>query len=76
MAAMAAPPARVIYSSLFFALTMLLIAVARPRALFDLGGRPIPMGSGPGRTVFPLGVITVIAAALSLYVFAMIDILY
>jgi hypothetical protein len=74
---MAVPPARVIYSCLFFALTMLLIAVARPRALFDpSSGRPLPYGPGPGRTMFPLGVVTVVAALLSLYVFAMIDLVH
>ena len=55
---MALPPARVIYSSLFFVLTMLLL-VARPRALFEPDGRAREFGTGgvDGRTVFPVGVV-------------------
>ena len=73
---MSPPPPRVIYSSLFFVLTMVLIAVARPRALFRPDGRPLPLGSGAGHTVFPLGVVTVATAVLTLFVFAMIDMVY
>ena len=71
------PPARVVYSILFFALTMALIAVAKPAAIFDPDtGKPRPFGSSePGATMFSLGVVSVIAAVLSLYVFAMIDLL-
>lgn len=70
------PPARVIYSCLFFVLVMALIAVARPRNVFDAStGRPKPFGVGEGRTVFPLGVLVVVVAVLSLYAFAMIDLI-
>lgn len=70
------PPARVVYSAIFFALTMALIVVAKPDAIFDRAtGRPRPFGSEPGSTVFSLGVVSVVAAILSLYVFAMIDLL-
>ena len=68
-----APPARVVYSCLFFVLSMALIAVARPRAIFDTDGRPKPFGVGEGRTVFPLGVVVVVVAVLSLFAFALID---
>jgi hypothetical protein len=55
---------------------MALIAVAKPSALFDREtGRARAFGSEPGATVFSLGVVTVIAALLSLYIFAMIDLL-
>lgn len=70
---MRGPPARVIYSSLFFALTMVLIAVAKPPALFDPAtGMPRAFGHSRG-TVFSFGVVTVVAAVLSMYVFSMID---
>ena len=63
-----------LYSSLFFALIMALIAVSKPAALFDPEtGRPRPFGSSPGATLFSLGVVAVVAAVLSLYTFAMID---
>jgi hypothetical protein len=70
------PPARVVYSCLFFVLTMALIAVARPSSVFDASGRPRPFGVGEGRTVFPLGVVVVIVSVLSLYAFALIDLVY
>ena len=75
---MALPPARVIYSSLFFVLTMLLLLVARPRALFEPDGRAREFGTGgvDGRTVFPVGVVVVLAAVLSMYTFAMIDVVF
>jgi Na+/H+ antiporter NhaD/arsenite permease-like protein len=73
---MKVPPARVIYSCLFFVLTMTLVAVAKPSALFDpVTGQPRGFGTGGERTVFPLGVVAVVAAVLSLYTFAMIDLL-
>jgi hypothetical protein len=73
-ASMKVPPARVIYSCLFFVLTMTLVAVAKPSALFDpVTGQPRGFGTGGERTVFPLGVVAVVAAVLSLYTFAMID---
>lgn len=66
--------ARVLYAAAFYVLLMVLVIVVRPRALFDSRtGRPRPFGTGPGRTVFPLGVITAVAAALSLYSFALVD---
>jgi hypothetical protein len=69
-------PARVVYSCLFFVLTVALIIVARPAALFGADGRPLPLGSGPGRTMFPLGVVIAVVAILTLYLFAMIDVVY
>ena len=73
---MRAPAARVVYSCLFFVLTMALVMVARPRALFDESGRPRPFGTGPGTTVFPFGVVVVVSAVLSMYVFVMIDLIW
>ena len=78
---MALPPARVIYSTLFFVLTMLLIIVARPKGLFEPSGRAKEFGTGgggdqQGRTVFPIGVVVVLVAVLSLYTFAMIDLVF
>ena len=78
------PAARVIYSALFFVLSMLLIIVAKPRAFFREDGSVRPFGTGNsgdrggsrGTTVFPLAVVVVVAAVLSLYTFAMIDLVF
>jgi hypothetical protein len=81
-------PARVVYSSLFFALTMALLAVSKPSALFASDGSVRPFGfakEGEAEaeaddeaqgTVFPLGVVVVVAAVLSMYMFSMIDLIY
>ena len=66
-------PARVAYSALFFVLVMALVVVARPPYVFDGAGRPRPFGVEPGATLLPLGVVTVVAAAGSMFVFSLID---
>ena len=75
------PAARVIYSVLFFVLTMLLIIVAKPRAFFRDDGTVRPFGAGKAgkardTTIFPLAVVVVVTAVLSLYTFAMIDLVF
>jgi hypothetical protein len=67
------PPSRVTYSVLFYVLVMVLLAVARPGALFHPDGTPRRFGAVPGATMFPLGVVAVVGAVLSLYTFALID---
>lgn len=64
---------RVLYATGFFALLMTWVVVLRPSAVFAEDGRPRPFGTAPGATMYPLGVITVVAAAISLYIFAFID---
>lgn len=75
-----APAARVIYSSLFFVLTLALLIVSKPRALFTSDGRIRPFGTKGGgdtsRTVFSFGVVTVAAAILSMFLFSMIDVVF
>lgn len=81
------PAARVIYSVLFFVLSLLLIIVAKPKAFFHEDGSIRPFGTGRRRgtdaadkttttTVFPLGVVVVVLAVLSLYTFVMIDLIF
>jgi hypothetical protein len=78
------PAARVVYSTLFFVLTMALLAVSKPAALFTPDGRVRPFGfarrgdayADADATVFPLGVIVVVAAVVSMYMFAMIDVIH
>lgn len=69
--------ARVVYSILFYALSMALIVVSRPQLVFDeRTGNPLPFGVGEGKTLFSLGVITVGLALLAFYLFALIDMIF
>lgn len=75
-----APAPRVAYAIAFFCLSFTLIAVMKPSALFDAKGQPKPFGvrasqSDTTNTLMPLGVVVIVIAILSLYVFAMIDML-
>ena len=66
---------RVVYSVIFFVLVMTLLVVSKPSALWS-EGRPRPFGTGPGHTMFPLGVATVLLAVISLYMFTLIDMVF
>jgi hypothetical protein len=70
------PPARVVYATLFFLLTMALLLISKPPPLFFPDGSVKPFGVGERRTVFPLGVITTVVAVLSMYTFTLIDVIY
>jgi hypothetical protein len=77
MASLPAP--RVIYSVIFFVLSMILIIVAKPHVLFDPEtGAPRPFGFSPksDATLFSLGVVVVSAAIASMYLFAFIDLVW
>ncbi len=67
---------RVIYSLLFFGLLMLLIFVSKPSHLFAPDGNVKPYGVGEGKTVISLGVLTVLSAICSFYVFALLDVIF
>lgn len=75
---MSFPAPRVIYSVIFFVLSMILIIVSKPSALFDPEtGAPRPFGFAPkDSTLFSLGVVMVSAAITSLYLFAFIDLIW
>lgn len=68
--------ARVVYSVAFFILVMVLLFSTRPSWLFDRFGSVIPFGVGPDHTLFNMGSITVACAAISLFAFAIIDLVY
>lgn len=70
------PSARVLYSVAFLTLFMVILSLSRPSQLFRSDGSLIPFGVGPGRTLFTLGTVTVVVSALSLFAFAMIDVVF
>lgn len=67
---------RVIYSLLFFGLLMMLIYVAKPSQLFSPDGNAKPYGIGEDKTVISLGVLTVVSAICSFYIFALLDVIF
>lgn len=78
------PPSRIVYATLFFLLCFALLMIFKPKYVFDGNNNPRPFGTrkgaaagtgdGPEPTLLPLGVVVVILAILSLYLFTVIDI--
>jgi len=68
--------ARIIYSVLFYVLLITLIVIAKPAVMFEHNGTIKPFGIGEDKTMFSLGVFTVVLAILSFYVFCMIDLIF
>ena len=67
-------PARAVYSALFFVLAMVLVFVARPALVFDRAtGEPRRFGVEPGSTLVPIGVVTVVTAVGSMFLFSLVD---
>jgi hypothetical protein len=67
---------RVIYSILFYILSIILIIISKPSLVYDKNGDVKPFGVGPDKTIFPLGVCVVAFAILSYYVFCVIDLIF
>lgn len=67
---------RVIYSVLFYLLLMILIYVSKPSILFDEKGNIRFFGIGDDKTMFSLGVLTVVIAVVSFYIFCIIDLVF
>ena len=76
------PAPRVAYAIAFFALSLALLVLVRPSFAFTPDGKIKPFGvrrpaaddgGGADPTLLPLGVAVVVLAVLSLYLFAMLD---
>lgn len=67
---------RIIYSVLFYVLSVLLILVSKPAAIFNTDGELRPFGVGDGKTIFAFGVVVVALAIISFYVFCVIDLVF
>jgi len=74
------PPARVIYSTIFFVLVLTLIVLTKPALFFDKDGQVRPFGitteEAPTATPIPLGAAVVLAAIGSMLIFGTIDVIY
>jgi len=67
---------RVIYAVLFYILLIMLIIISKPSVLFTDEGGIKPFGIGEDKTMFSLGVFTVVLAILSFYIFCLIDLIF
>ena len=67
---------RVLYSSLFFIIVMLIVVTSKPSPIYDDRGTVIPFGVGPGKTLLSLGTATVLVAVLSFFLFTSLDVLF
>lgn len=67
---------RVIYAVLFYVLLIILIILAKPSVMFEPNGSIKQFGIGEDKTMFSLGVFTVVLAVLSFYVFCIIDLVF
>jgi hypothetical protein len=68
---------RVIYAVLFYVLLIILIVLSKPSMIFDpKDGHLKPFGIGYDKTLFSLGVFTVVLAIISFYIFCLIDLVF
>lgn len=58
--------------TIYTALTCLLL-MYQPRLVFELDGRPVPIGLGPGKTLFHMQTVMVIFALFSVVLASKLD---
>lgn len=67
---------RTIYSILFYVLIIVLFIISKPPFVFTNDGQIKTFGIGQHKSIFSLGVWSVVLAFISYYVFAIIDLLF
>ena len=67
---------RVVYAVMFYLLLSLLLFTAKPRVFFNDDGALKRYGLMTGETLFPMSIVCYVAAILSFYVFAVIDLVF
>ena len=67
---------RIVYAVLFYILLIVLIIVSKPSIMFDEYGDIKQFGIGDDKTMFSLGVFSVILALISFYVFCLVDMIF
>lgn len=68
---------RLVLSTMFFLLCMIIIMLMRPPFLFnDDDGSIKEFGVGLDKTIYSLGVVVVTLSIFSFYIFSMIDLMY
>lgn len=67
---------RIVYSVAFYVLVMVLLVTSRPSYIFERDGSIKPFGVGYEKTMFSLGVFSVVLAIFSFYLFCVIDLVF
>ena len=67
---------RVVYSILFYVLLIILIILAKPSIMFHSNGNIKLFGVGEHKTMFSLGVASIVLAIASFYIFCLIDLIF
>lgn len=67
---------RIVYAVLFYVLLVILIVLAKPSVIFEQDGSIKQFGLGEDKTMFSMGVFTVVLALISFYVFCLVDMIF
>ncbi len=67
---------RIIYSVMFYLMVISLVILTKPQLMFDSNGNILPFGIGEDKTMISFGVLTVVLAIVSFYIFCFIDLIF
>ena len=67
---------RIIYAVIFYILLVVLIVLAKPSVMFEKDGTIKQFGIGEDKTMFSLGVFSVVLAIVSYYIFCLVDMIF
>lgn len=67
---------RIVYALLFYILLIILVIVSKPSVMFEKDGSIRPFGVGEEKTMFSLGVFSIVFAILSFYIFCLVDMIF
>lgn len=67
---------RIVYALLFYILLIILVIVSKPSVMFERDGSIRPFGVGEDKTMFSLGVFSIVFAILSFYIFCLVDMIF
>lgn len=67
---------RIVYAVLFYVLLVILLVIAKPSVMFEPDGSIKQFGVGEDKTMFSVGVFSVVLAVVSYYVFCIVDMVF
>lgn len=67
---------RIVYAVLFYVLLIMLLVLAKPKMMFEPDGSIKRFGVGEDKTLFSVGVFSVVLALVSYYIFCLVDMIF
>jgi hypothetical protein len=67
---------RIVYAILFYVLLIILLVLAKPSVMFERDGSIKQFGVGDEKTMFSVGVFSVVLAIVSYYIFCLVDMVF